>query len=211
MSIASEITRLQQAKADIKTAIENKGVTVPSDATLDDYADLVDSISGGGGTDWESIARAFCGDSTPTTLVIPEGITKLRNYAFYRMPITKVILPSTLINPTGGSCFDSCASLSEVELGSGIIILTQRFFSGCTNLKSLTIPAQVIRINNYAFTTLNELICLPTTPPIIESNVVRYVSTDIYVPDDSLSAYQSATNWTSAASKIKPISERPTT
>lgn len=49
MSIASEITRLQTAKADIKAAIENKGVTVPSEATLDDYADYIDEISGGSG------------------------------------------------------------------------------------------------------------------------------------------------------------------
>lgn len=46
MSIASEITRLTTAKASLKTAIESKGVTVPVDSTLDDYADLVDSISG---------------------------------------------------------------------------------------------------------------------------------------------------------------------
>ena len=44
MSISSEISRLQNAKADLKTALENKGVTVPSSATLDDYADLVDGI-----------------------------------------------------------------------------------------------------------------------------------------------------------------------
>lgn len=37
MSIASEITRLQQAKADIKAAIETKGVTV-GDGTIDTYA-----------------------------------------------------------------------------------------------------------------------------------------------------------------------------
>lgn len=49
MSIASEISRLQSAKADLKTAIEGKGVTVPSATTLDGYAGLVDSISGGGG------------------------------------------------------------------------------------------------------------------------------------------------------------------
>lgn len=48
MSIASEITRLQTAKADLKTAIEGKGVTVPSSTKLDGYADLVESISGGG-------------------------------------------------------------------------------------------------------------------------------------------------------------------
>lgn len=49
MSIASEISRLQSAKADLKTSIENKGVTVPASAKLDDYADYVDSIQTGGG------------------------------------------------------------------------------------------------------------------------------------------------------------------
>lgn len=56
MSIASEISRLQTAKADLKTAIEGKGVTVPSNTKLDGYADLVDAIEqgggGGGGDDW---------------------------------------------------------------------------------------------------------------------------------------------------------------
>lgn len=49
MSVTSEITRLQNAKADLKTAIEGKGVTVPSSTKLDGYADLVDSIQQGGG------------------------------------------------------------------------------------------------------------------------------------------------------------------
>lgn len=47
MSIASEITRLQGAKADLKTAIEAKGVTVPSATKLDGYAALVGNISTG--------------------------------------------------------------------------------------------------------------------------------------------------------------------
>lgn len=49
MSIATEISRLQTAKSALKTSIENKGVTVPSETTLDGYAALVDQISGGGG------------------------------------------------------------------------------------------------------------------------------------------------------------------
>lgn len=44
MAISDEITRLQGAKADIKTAIEGKGVTVPSSAKFDDFADYVDAI-----------------------------------------------------------------------------------------------------------------------------------------------------------------------
>ena len=45
MSIASEITRLQGAKDDLRTAIQAKGVTVPTTAKLDDYDTYVQSIS----------------------------------------------------------------------------------------------------------------------------------------------------------------------
>ena len=55
MAISDEITRLQQAKADLKTAIENKGITVSSSTTLDNYADLVDSIVAGGSVDISSL------------------------------------------------------------------------------------------------------------------------------------------------------------
>ena len=44
MTISSEITRLQWAKSDIKTAIENKWVTVPSNITIDEYAPYIDKI-----------------------------------------------------------------------------------------------------------------------------------------------------------------------
>lgn len=45
MTIASEITRLQWAKADIKTSIEGKGVTVPSSASIDEYSWYIDQIT----------------------------------------------------------------------------------------------------------------------------------------------------------------------
>ncbi len=47
MSIASEITRLQTAKADLRTAIQAKGVTVPSSAKLNDYDTYVAAIQQG--------------------------------------------------------------------------------------------------------------------------------------------------------------------
>lgn len=69
MSIASEISRLQTAKADLKIAIEGKGVTVPSSTKLDGYADLVDSIEtgGGGGTMYTYICLGGMMDSLSTS------------------------------------------------------------------------------------------------------------------------------------------------
>ena len=49
--ISTEITRLQGAKASLKTSIENKGVTVPAATKIDGYAALVDQIQAGGDTD----------------------------------------------------------------------------------------------------------------------------------------------------------------
>lgn len=49
MSVQSEITRLENAKAAIKTAIEGKGVTVPEATLLDGMATLIESIEAGGG------------------------------------------------------------------------------------------------------------------------------------------------------------------
>lgn len=78
MSIATEITRLQTAKADLKTSIEGKGVTVPSATKIDGYADLVGSIpSGGGGYTVEEI---FQGDE-PSGVVSFVATKNLLGYA----------------------------------------------------------------------------------------------------------------------------------
>ena len=50
MSIQTELTRLTNAKAAIQSAIEGKGVTVPSGTRLDGMAPLIDSIETGGGS-----------------------------------------------------------------------------------------------------------------------------------------------------------------
>lgn len=44
MTIASEITRLQWAKASAKASIENKWVTVPASASVEDYHTYIDLI-----------------------------------------------------------------------------------------------------------------------------------------------------------------------
>ena len=48
-TIQTEIDRRKKAKADIKTAITNKGGTISDTATIDTYASAIDGISTGGG------------------------------------------------------------------------------------------------------------------------------------------------------------------
>lgn len=49
MSIQTELTRIINAKAAIKAAIEGKGITVPDATLLDGMAALIESIQAGGG------------------------------------------------------------------------------------------------------------------------------------------------------------------
>ena len=49
MSIQTDLTRIKNAKAAIKAAIEGKGVTVPDATLLDGMAALIEAIEAGGG------------------------------------------------------------------------------------------------------------------------------------------------------------------
>lgn len=58
MSIATEIQRIQNAKTDIKTFLEENGLDV-GDATIDQYAELMKDLSIGGGSDLSALANSI--------------------------------------------------------------------------------------------------------------------------------------------------------
>lgn len=74
MSIQTELTRLTNAKAAIQTAIEGKGVTVPSGTLLDGMAALIESIEAGGGNTSISGTYTFNGSYTSITLLTYEEL-----------------------------------------------------------------------------------------------------------------------------------------
>lgn len=81
MSIASEITRLQTAKAGLKTAIEAKGVTVLSSTTIDGYPALVSAIPSGG-ADLESL-DVYIADYLGDAPTITTGVLDTLNRRIY--------------------------------------------------------------------------------------------------------------------------------
>ena len=129
MSIATEITRLQTAKADLKTAIEGKGVTVPSATKIDGYASLVSSIpSGGGGSGAVSLLD---------TITVPENARALRvdledyqNYNFLFVYLEDFVLTANdwlyaVKNSTSGGSYNA-----SVIDNSGIIAFQYNMLSG---------------------------------------------------------------------------------
>ena len=77
MSIQIELTRITNAKAAIKAAIEGKGVTVPAGTLLDGMAALIESIEagGGGGTNNVSYGTYTATFSGPNKVEHTLGIT----------------------------------------------------------------------------------------------------------------------------------------
>lgn len=102
MSIATEISRLQSAKAAIKTAIEGKGVTVPSATLLDGYAALITSIPTGGGGSSRLVTGTFTASTTTGTV---QAVTIPYTGSGY--PIAAIVCAkgglSATTNPTWGA------------------------------------------------------------------------------------------------------------
>ena len=71
MTIASQIERIETAKQNIKSAIQAKGVTVPSNALISDYANYISQISTGSGG--ESVPRL------PDRLVVSKDMKSTYN------------------------------------------------------------------------------------------------------------------------------------
>ena len=166
MSIATEITRLQNAKASIKSSIENKGVTVPSATKLDGYSTLIDSIQTGitptgtisitsnGTVDVTNYASAnvnvsgsgwdpnqYAEGLVPVGELTLNTATKINNYAFaYKTSITRVIAPNVLT--INGSAFEGCSGLLSFSLPNATIGASQtRAFFGCNKLTVAVLPS----------------------------------------------------------------------
>ena len=71
MSIQTELTRLTNAKAAIKAAIEGKGVTVPDATLLDGMAALIESIEAGGGGGFQVALGTFTPAETKSLNSVP--------------------------------------------------------------------------------------------------------------------------------------------
>ena len=113
--------------------------------------------------------------------------------AFYGTNITQFIAPS--VTTIGGTwnegAFANCKSLLNVMIGEATA-LGERSFTGCSSLQTFIIKA--------------------TTPPSLNGSLFSSTNNTfvIYVPDESVDAYKSSTNWSTYANRIKGVSELAT-
>lgn len=210
--IAENLSRIQSAKADIKTAIEAKGVTVPSSATIDTYSTYVSQISGGGGgipMPSNLSAATFNDYGLLTSAAIKSGVTIIGNSAFYRCSsLTSINIPNG-VTIIGNNAFMDCIGLSSCIIGSGVTSISSNAFNNCSSLSSITIPNSVTSIGNTAFykcSIISNVTVNAVTPPKLGSKVFDNTNNcPIYVPDASVSVYKTARGWSTYASRIQAI------
>ena len=157
---------------------------------------------------------AFEGCSGLTSIDIPSGVTSIGDYAFsHCYSLTSVAIPN-YVTSIGDNAFASCSGLTSITIPSGVTSIGDQAFFWCSGLTSITIPSGVTSIGDKAFNgcrSLSAVTCEPTIPPTLGTNAFDYNASGrkIYVPSASVSAYQSASGWSTYASDIEPIGGVP--
>lgn len=169
------------------------------------------------------------------TCEIPSGVTSMSQTFFCCQNLVKVPdIPSSVTNmyETFGICsslvnfptipsgvtemsytFYKCTSLVNApEIPSGVTDMKYTF-GGCTSLVNApSIPNSVTNLDRTFFncSKLKEATFLHTTPPSYFDTLDSCPKLEtIYVPDESVDAYKTATGWSQFSSKFKPLSSKP--
>lgn len=158
-------------------------------------------------------ASAFAECLNLPTFQIPNSVTTISTGAFYScFKLSNITFGNGVVS-IGTSAFEACESLTNIDIPNSVKTIGMAAFSGCTGLESAIIPESINSIELWAFKgcgKLSSVYCKATVPPIAIKNNKGYWNIfdncasilQIYVPQESLSAYQSADGWSTYADKI---------
>ena len=134
------------------------------------------------------------------TYTVPDGVTNILSNAFERCgTLVEVTLPASL-TVISNHAFAKCAALSQIVIPDGVGTIGSGAFMNCFSLGRVIIGSGVTSIDSFTFmncSSLTEITVLAAVPPTITSSTFDGLSLDIpvYVPAESLIAYQEADVW----------------
>ncbi|MFA5046036.1 MAG: leucine-rich repeat protein, partial [Paludibacter sp.] len=117
----------------------------------------------------------FMGCGKLTTIVVPEGVTQIKDLAFYQLTsMTNITLPST-ITSIGTQAFYNCTALDSITIPEGVTSIGDGAFWECNKMKSLSLPKSLVTIKSTGFAYCRSLtsIELPATATAIENEAFR--------------------------------------
>ena len=144
-----------------------------------------------------------------TSITIPDSVTSIGADAFDTCDsLTTILIPDS-VTSIGDGAFYGCRNLTSITISSNVTSIGGYTFASCSSLTSITIPESVTSIDPYAFLNCSSLTSITinaVTPPRLRgSDPIPSNVTNIYVPAESVSAYQSASSWLNYASIISAI------
>lgn len=149
---------------------------------------------------------AFWRCNSLKSVIIPNGVTTINGRVFSNCSsLTDITLPND-ITTIDNLAFYDCESLTGITLPNKLTTIGQEAFQDCSNLTDVTIPSGVKSIGEEAFDncpSLQTISANPTTPPKLGKNAIPTTIQTIYVPINYVSAYKSASGWSSFADKIQ--------
>ena len=162
-------------------------------------------------------SSAFSGCLQLQSVNLSNNITSIGNYAFKDCDELQLTSLPSALKTLGNNAFQYCKAISLTTIPSGVTKLNNYIFSGCTKLTELTFLGNITSMGTYVFqgcTNLGKIVLPNVTSIPTLSNTNTFNNTPIadgsgyiYVPDDLVASFQSASNWSSFAAQIKPISE----
>ena len=145
--------------------------------------------------------NAFSGCTGLKSVEIPNSVTSIGDSAFSGCTGLTSLTIGNSVESIGYAAFAGCEGLTSLTIPNSVTSIGDHAFYGCTGLTSLTIGNNVDTIKVAAFADcsgLSMMMVKASEPPTLtDTNVFHGVTTSIpvYVPNDSLSAYQSADVW----------------
>lgn len=150
---------------------------------------------------------------------IPEGIQHIQEQAFYyAYNLTDVVFPSNL-QSIGPSAFIYCGALKKIKIPDTVSEIGSKAFYGCaltqanipesltvipeflfsagtSQIKSINIPASIIKIETYGLpSAVEKIYCYAKIPPEYTYMGVDPGSVTLYVPEGTVGLYKQTAVW----------------
>ena len=152
--------------------------------------------------------EAFERCSSLTSIDIPDSVTSIGSYAFQNCSGMTTCTIGSGVTSIGDNAFKNCNGITSIVIPNSVTSIGSSVFDGCSGITSIDIPSGVTSIGYAAFgdcSGLTSVTVNATTPPTLGNTAFNGSSCPIYVPAESVAAYQSASIWRNYASRIQAI------
>ena len=135
-----------------------------------------------------------------TSVIIPEGVTSIGDYAFYWCTsLTSITIPNS-VTSIGDDAFRGCSSLTSVTIGNSVTSIGSWAFEYCSSLTSVTLTGSTIE--SFCQSITNKLLLDAGAGGSRKIEVNDHEITDLIIPNSVTSIGESAFSGCSSLTSI---------